>query len=92
MGDFIQCGEHIGRVSERGLLHTEIQPEGRDLITLPNLYLVSHPVSTVQPAGTLVECTVSLGYDVPREEIEEALLRLARPEATPPLISPSFSP
>jgi len=77
MGDFIQCGEHVGRVSERGLLHTEIQTEGRDLITLPNLYLVSHPVTTVQPSGTIVECTVSLGYDVPREEIEEALLRAA---------------
>ena len=77
MGDFIQCGEHVGRVSERGLLHTEIQTEGRDLVTLPNLYLVSHPVTTVQPSGTIVECKVSLGYDVPRAEIEKTLLRAA---------------
>ena len=77
MGDFIQCGEHLGRVSERGLLHTEIQTEGRDLITLPNLYLVSHPVTIAQRTGTIVECTVSLGYDVPRARIEKALLRAA---------------
>jgi small-conductance mechanosensitive channel len=81
MGDFIQCGEHLGRVSERGLFHTEIQTEGRDLITLPNFYLVSHPVTTVQPSGTIVECTVSLGYDVPRVEIEETLLRAAEKAA-----------
>jgi small-conductance mechanosensitive channel len=77
MGDFIQCGEHLGRVSERGLLHTEIQTEGRDLVTLPNLYLVSHPVTTVQPSGTIVASEVSLGYDVRRDRIEKSLLRAA---------------
>ena len=54
MGDFIRCGEHFGRVSERGLLHTEIQTADRDLVTMPNLYLVSHPVKTVRGSGTIV--------------------------------------
>jgi small conductance mechanosensitive channel len=77
MGDFIRCGEHFGRVSERGLLHTEIQTADRDLVTLPNLYLVSHPVKTVLGSGTIVSSTVSLGYDVPRNKIETSLLRAA---------------
>ncbi len=42
-GDFIKVGDHVGRVSEQGLLHTEIQTEDRDLTTLPNLYLVTTP-------------------------------------------------
>ena len=72
-GDFIRVAEHFGRVSERGLLHTEIQTEDRDLVTLPNLYLINQPVRVVHASGTLVSCTLSLGYDVPRTRIKECL-------------------
>ncbi len=63
-GDFVRVGDHFGRVSERGLLHTEIQTEDRDLTTLPNLYLVTNPVTVVRSSGTVISATVSLGYDV----------------------------
>lgn len=78
MGDFIRVGEHFGRVSERGLFHTEIQNEHRELTTFPNLYLVTHPVTTVRSSGTIVSATVSLGYDVPRSRVEQLLLEAAR--------------
>jgi len=74
MGDFVHIGEYFGRVSERGLFHTEIQTEDRDLTTLPNLYLVSNPVKVVRSSGTIVSAHVALGYDVPRERIERLLL------------------
>jgi len=77
LGDFIQTGDHFGRVSERGLFHTEIQTEFRDLTTLPNLYLVTHPVTTIRSSGTFIRCEVSLGYDVPRKQIEKLLLEAA---------------
>ena len=32
-GDFIRVGDAFGRVTERGLFHTEIQTEDRDLMT-----------------------------------------------------------
>ena len=72
-GDFLKVGKHEGRVSEQGLLHTEIQTEDRDLTTLPNLYLVTTPVTVVRSSGTIVSATVSLGYDVPRTRIETLL-------------------
>ncbi|HMQ11735.1 MAG TPA: mechanosensitive ion channel [Oligoflexia bacterium] len=72
-GDFIQAGEHFGRVSEWGLLHTEIQTEQRSLTTLPNLYLVSNPVNVVRGSGTIVSAEVSLGYDNSHKRIKEAL-------------------
>ncbi|MEZ5529615.1 MAG: mechanosensitive ion channel [Porticoccaceae bacterium] len=75
-GDFIHAGEHFGRVTERGLFHTEIQSENRDLITLPNLFLASNPVTVVRSSGTIVSCDLSLGYDVPHYEAEP-LLKLA---------------
>ncbi len=76
-GDYLRVGDHFGRVSERGLFHTEIQTETRELTTLPNLYLVSHPVTVVRSSGTIVSATVSLGYDIDRHEIEESLLAAA---------------
>jgi small-conductance mechanosensitive channel len=77
-GDFIEVGEFYGRVTERGLFHTEIQIEDRDLITFPNLHLVTNPVRVAQASGTIVAATVSLGYDIPRAKIELALIRAAR--------------
>jgi small conductance mechanosensitive channel len=79
-GDFLKVGDHVGRVSEQGFLHTEIQTEDRDLTTLPNLYLVTNPVTVVRSSGTIVSATVSLGYDVSRRRVE-ALLREAAERA-----------
>jgi small-conductance mechanosensitive channel len=76
-GDFIVVDGHRGRVSELGLLRTEIQTERRNLTTFPNLYLVSNPVSVVRSSGTFISATVSLGYDVPRDQVEKALLTAA---------------
>lgn len=76
-GDFIRIGNHFGRITELGLLHTEIQTEDSDLSTLPNLYLITHPFSVVRSHGTIISADVSLGYDVGRKKIEEALLEAA---------------
>lgn len=76
-GDFIRCGDHFGRVTERGLVHTEIQTEDSDLTTLPNLFLVTNPLTTIRSSGTIVSATVSLGYDVQRSSVELALMEAA---------------
>ena len=47
-GDFVRVGEYFGRVSDKSILHTEIQTEDRDLTTLPNLYLITHPLTVVR--------------------------------------------
>ncbi|MBN2226259.1 MAG: mechanosensitive ion channel [candidate division Zixibacteria bacterium] len=76
-GDFIRVGEHFGRVSEQGLFHVEIQTEDRDLTTMPNLYLVTHPVKVIRASGTIISAEVSLGYDIPHERVEKLLLDAA---------------
>lgn len=77
IGDFITVGEHFGRVSERGLFHTELQTERRELTTLPNLYLVNNPVTVVRSSGTIVTVELSLGYDVHYSTVEPLLLQAA---------------
>ena len=78
LGDWVRVGEHFGRVTERGLLHTEIQTADRDLTTLPNLLLATEPVKVVRSSGTIVSANVGLGFDVPHARVEPVLLDAAR--------------
>ncbi|MGE5247903.1 MAG: mechanosensitive ion channel domain-containing protein [Verrucomicrobiota bacterium] len=77
IGDFIRVGEHFGRVSERGLFDTEVQSESRELIAIPNTYLISNPVTTTRSSGTIVSAALSLGYDVHHSRIEPLLVKAA---------------
>lgn len=77
-GDFISVEDRFGRVTVQGLLHTELQTEDRDLLTLPNAFLIARPVKVVSATGTLISADVSLGYDAPRQAVRERLLEGAR--------------
>ncbi len=76
-GDFIEVDGIFGRVTEQGLFHTEIQTIDRDLTTLPNMTLASNSVKVTRQSGTIISAECSLGYDVNRLKIEEALLKAA---------------
>jgi small-conductance mechanosensitive channel len=76
-GDYIRCGDFLGRVTERGLFHTEIQNERSDLITLPNLHLATNPVTVIRPKGTFVSAKLSLGYDIAHSDITKLLITAA---------------
>lgn len=76
-GDFIEVGGQMGRVSELGLFHTEIQSADRDLVTLPNSLMMNQPVRVVRSSGTIVSATVSIGYDVSRHRLEDLFVKAA---------------
>ncbi len=80
LGDFVRVGGYFGRVTERGLFHTEIQSEDRDLVTIPNLFLSVNPVTVIRASGTIISCDLSLGYDVPYYRVEP-LLKAAAEDA-----------
>ena len=77
IGDFIEINERWGRVSDKGVFHTEIQTEQRDLLTVPHLYLATHPIKVIHKSGTVVSSSLSLGYDLQRQQIEALLLEAA---------------
>ena len=77
-GDWVHVGEQLGRVTERRFFHTEIQTEDRDLVTLPNLYLVTNPVKVVRSSGTIVATRLLLGYDHHHAAIEALLVEAAQ--------------
>ena len=76
-GDFIEVDGIFGRVTEQGLFHTEIQTIDRGLTTLPNMTLESNSLKVTRQSGTIIGVECSLGYDVNRLKIEEALLKAA---------------
>ncbi|MGZ0709321.1 mechanosensitive ion channel family protein [Coraliomargarita sp. W4R53] len=78
IGDYIRIEEQGGRVTQRGIFHTEIQTEDRDLTTFPNLYLVTNAVTVVRSSGTIVTATISLGYDLSHTHVEELLIEAAK--------------
>ena len=76
-GDFITVADLTGRITEMDLLHTEIQTEFRDLVTVPNLYMVTQPLQVVRASGTIIQAEVSLGYDVSHARAVEVLCTAA---------------
>lgn len=79
-GDFITVSDLTGRITEMDLLHTEIQTEFRDLVTVPNLFMVTQPMQVVRASGTIITAEVSLGYDVAHRRVVK-LLRAATADA-----------
>jgi small conductance mechanosensitive channel len=76
-GDLIKIGEFHGRVIRKSIFHTEIQLEDSNFMTIPNLYIASNPVKLTRKTNTVISSSVSLGYDISRTEIEEALKEAA---------------
>jgi small conductance mechanosensitive channel len=76
-GDFVSIGDLTGRVTEMDLLHTQVQTEFRDLVTVPNLFMVTQPLHVVRASGTIIHTEVSLGYDVHHGRVSEVLLAAA---------------
>ncbi len=86
-GDFIEVGSSLGRVTELGLFHTEIQTNDRDLTTIPNALMVNQPVKVVRASGTIVSANVSLGYDVSRHTLRPLFIEASeRAELTEPIV------
>ena len=76
-GDFILVNGVFGRVTRRSLVSTRIQTETRDFNNLPNLWLVTQPVTVQHREGTIIQADVSLGYDVHHSLAKRELLRAA---------------
>ena len=86
-GDFIRVGDHFGRVTAKALLHTELQSEDRDMVTLPNMYVMTNPVQVVDQTGTLISAEIGIGYEVHRRRVRDLCIQAAEAaELTEPFV------
>jgi small-conductance mechanosensitive channel len=77
-GDFIEVEQMVGRVTDFGIFHTEMQTITRDIVSLPNLLLVQKAVKVTRRGGTFIHVSVSIGYEVSHSIVEEALKEAAQ--------------
>jgi small-conductance mechanosensitive channel len=86
-GDFIQFEGKIGRITDFGIFHTEMQLITRDLVTIPNIQLAGKCVEVTRRAGSFINTAVSIGYDVSHDMVEKALKQAAEScELTEPFV------
>lgn len=82
VGDFIKYGDTEGFVLEKTVLVTRIRTRKNDVITIPNSNLMSSQTSnytfSAQNYGLIVHTKVTIGYDMPWQQIRQLLLDAAR--------------
>ncbi len=76
-GDLVKINDIQGRVIRKSIFHIELQLEDSNFVTIPNLVIATHPVKLTRKTNTVISTSVSLGYDVSRIKIEEALKEAA---------------
>jgi small-conductance mechanosensitive channel len=77
IGDLIKVNDLQGRVTRKGIFHTEVQLEDSNFITIPNLYIATNPVKLTRKTNTVVSTSVTLGYDISRIKVEDLLKQAA---------------
>jgi len=55
----------------------EIQLEDSNFMTIPNLYIANNPLKLTRKKDPVISTSVSLGYNIPRTQIEESLKEAA---------------
>ena len=81
VGDRIKINDIIGDVAEKTLLVTRIRTTKNEEITIPNSSILSgHTINyttSSQELGLIIYTTVTIGYDVPWKEVQQALIDAA---------------
>ncbi|MCA9817812.1 MAG: mechanosensitive ion channel family protein [Cyanobacteria bacterium HKST-UBA01] len=82
IGDRVKIADTVGDVMEKTLLATRIKTIKNEIITIPNgLVLGNHIVNysaSAKKGGLILHTSVTIGYDVPWQDVHEALLESAR--------------
>ena len=81
VGDFIKYGDTEGFVIEKSVLVTRIRTRKNDVITIPNSNLMTSQTTnytfSAQNYGVIVHTKVTIGYDMPWQQIRDLLLDAA---------------
>ena len=81
VGDFIKYGDMEGFVIEKSVLVTRIRTRKNDVITIPNSKLMTSQTTnytfSAYNYGVIVHTKVTIGYDMPWQQIRDLLLDAA---------------
>ncbi len=81
IGDRVKIGDETGDVIEKSLLVTRIRTTKNEIVSVPNSTVMSSPTvnysSETLNQGLILHTTITIGYDVPWKEVQQALLTAA---------------
>lgn len=81
IGDRVKIGEITGDVIEKNLLVTRLRTIKNEEITVPNASILSgHTINfttSSKDLGLILHTTVTIGYDVPWQQVQEQLIKAA---------------
>ena len=79
VGDTVEIGGHTGKVLYIELFSTHIRTLDREEIAIPNSVVLTSALKNYSRSDHVaVRACVSIGYDVPWQRVQEALLQAAR--------------
>lgn len=81
VGDQVEVGGNRGRVVERSTFVTRIQTLKNVIVSIPNSIVLNNNIinysKNMGQAGLLVHTTITIGYDVPWQKVNELLIGAA---------------
>lgn len=79
-GDRVKIGEVVGDVMEYSFLYTRLRTPKNEEVLIPSLQVLNNTITNYSsaPEGVVLHTAVSIGYDAPRDQVEELLLQAAR--------------
>jgi len=82
IGDRVKIGESVGDIIEKNLLVTRLRTIKNEDITIPNATIINSHLwnysKNASEIGIILHPTVTIGYDVPSEQVIELLLKAAQ--------------
>ena len=77
IGDYIKVGDIVGEVIEKNILVTRIRTRKNEIVTIQNSNMLGAQTSNYSEAaktfGIIVHTKVTIGYDVPWQQIKEIM-------------------
>ncbi|MEN8115806.1 MAG: mechanosensitive ion channel family protein [Bacteroidota bacterium] len=82
IGDRVKIGETIGDIVEKNLLVTRIKTVKNEDVTIPNATIINTHLwnfsKNASKLGIILHPTVTIGYDVPSQQVTDLLLTAAK--------------
>jgi small-conductance mechanosensitive channel len=82
VGDRVKIGDSVGDIMEKNLLVTRMKTIRNEDITIPNATIINNHLwnysKYANSIGIILHPTVTIGYDVPSEQVTKLLLQAAQ--------------
>ncbi|MCL6474515.1 MAG: mechanosensitive ion channel family protein [Firmicutes bacterium] len=78
-GDRVKIGDYVGDIVDSTFMYTRLRTLKNEDVLIPSLQILSASVVNYSsaPNGIILHTTVSIGYDVPRQQVEALLIEAA---------------